>query len=413
MPGSSCDAVMTATAPVRVKRCRCAASGETHECAVVAALMCAKSARAGALRHVLDMHALRHAGRMVVVMPDGGARCTLQHWLSRGDDDVTPQHVRSVVFALAWTLRELWLLGWAHLDVKPQNVLVSARFAPASALYEMHDTRWRTHACTRGLRLIDFDHSLRVDPRQRGCRVSGIRGSPAYLPPEYAHACDSGAQSVECDLWALGVVMLECALAVRSPLCEGRSRVCVAHGCHCHDRNPDSARVANYSTFSRLLGDFDARGTLLYSVNIASVVTAMQAAGGDDNDDVRHTAAYAHHMLSAYVLCNALSVATQQQQQPQQTRSTQGLAARLERASTPGLRARAAAVVQNGVLPALGADGAALLGCLLAWDPVTRLSVVQRLSHHRYFDALRVANASSRTKDAAASAARRRIITSV
>jgi hypothetical protein len=96
-----------------------------------------------------------------------------------------------VGIALARTLAYLHGRGLLHRDLKPSNVAWSATGSPV---------------------LLDFGVATWFEPRAASQDAStidrcAIAGTPAYLPPEAFHGAPA---STAFDLWALGVVLIEC-----------------------------------------------------------------------------------------------------------------------------------------------------------------------------------------------------------
>ncbi|XP_022097435.1 serine/threonine-protein kinase ULK3-like [Acanthaster planci] len=95
------------------------------------------------------------------------------------------QTVRVFVRQIASALHHLQLENITHMDLKPQNLLLSNSYDPV-------------------LKLADFGFALYMT---EDVRADSLRGSPLYMAPEII--CE-GRYDAKVDLWSVGVIMFEC-----------------------------------------------------------------------------------------------------------------------------------------------------------------------------------------------------------
>ncbi|XP_048583475.1 serine/threonine-protein kinase ULK3 isoform X2 [Nematostella vectensis] len=91
---------------------------------------------------------------------------------------------RKFLRQLACALQYMRSYDVAHMDLKPQNLLLSSRHNPV-------------------LKIADFGFAQKLHPNSE---ASNIRGSPLYMAPEMI-CCQSYDASV--DLWSVGVILYE------------------------------------------------------------------------------------------------------------------------------------------------------------------------------------------------------------
>ncbi|KAJ2003255.1 mitosis inhibitor protein kinase swe1, partial [Coemansia thaxteri] len=196
---------------------------------------------------------------------------SLAAWLdsraAAGDDRLSEPLAWAVLAHAAASLDRLHERGIAHLDVKPANFLLGARFTEPGA---ERDDGW--------LQLADFGHAVRVPPPRDAWVDEGDR---EYMAPELLH----GVYSTAADVFSLGMMMLEIVADVVLP----------ANGPDWH-----SLRVARFDdpaflhlpyspllldTIKRMLEPDHARRVPLPDV-LATARAAMDAASDVDDDDV-------------------------------------------------------------------------------------------------------------------------------
>ncbi len=111
------------------------------------------------------------------------------------DDELDDEQVLDIGLALAAALSHAHARGVIHRDIKPQNVLVPSRPAPAEGAREVSVVAKLTDF--GGARLADEDALT---------RTGDVLGTLAYMAPEQSEGRDVGAQA---DLYALALVLYE------------------------------------------------------------------------------------------------------------------------------------------------------------------------------------------------------------
>ncbi|UYV66224.1 STK17B [Cordylochernes scorpioides] len=173
-----------------VKRCRHRASGTLY------AAKCLRRRRAGwaaavheaavlqqcrGARHVVGLHeAFDGGGELTLVLELAGGG-ELQHTLDRGDllgESLTCRLLAQTLRGLA----PLHALRIAHLDIKPQNILLTAPLPDGD------------------VKLCDFGISRVLS---EGVEVREIIGTPDYVAPEILHY---NPISLATDMWSVGVL---------------------------------------------------------------------------------------------------------------------------------------------------------------------------------------------------------------
>ncbi len=119
---------------------------------------------------------------IVMEFVDGGS---LRDVLLRGDSELSEVETTAVAVALLRALSAAHKEGFLHRDIKPANVMISPHGQ---------------------VKLGDFGVASKLSEIQAGLHNAQV-GTPGYIAPE----CLAGsAASVRSDLYALGVVLLEC-----------------------------------------------------------------------------------------------------------------------------------------------------------------------------------------------------------
>jgi serine/threonine-protein kinase len=103
--------------------------------------------------------------------------------LAARNDDVLAENIGNCLIELAIAIEHVHESGFIHLDVKPENVLLSRNGA---------------------LRLVDFDSALPKPPEPK--RMSENPGTPAYMAPEQIRRQPIDHRT---DQWAYGVTAYE------------------------------------------------------------------------------------------------------------------------------------------------------------------------------------------------------------
>ncbi|BFY97177.1 hypothetical protein BsWGS_00217 [Bradybaena similaris] len=97
-----------------------------------------------------------------------------------------PEHVvKRFLQQIALAMKFLWDHNVAHMDLKPQNILLTSSSNPQ-------------------LKLADFGFAKHL---YEGDRLHVMRGSPLYMAPEII--CN-GIYDSRVDLWSIGVILYEC-----------------------------------------------------------------------------------------------------------------------------------------------------------------------------------------------------------
>lgn len=132
--------------------------------------------------------------------------------------------LRTVIDELATALQDVHAVGLVHRDIKPENILIRRR-DPLDLV------------------LTDFSISSILDVTQR---FTGVARTLPYASPESL----SGVIDFKCDFWALGMLILECAIG-KHPF-SGLSEAVVMH--HLTTRHIDLAAVTDRNVRKLLLG---------------------------------------------------------------------------------------------------------------------------------------------------------------
>jgi len=120
---------------------------------------------------------------------------TLALVLTQRGKPFPPAEAAAIVRSLAFAVQVAHDKGVVHRDLKPSNVLF--------------DTERREFVVT------DFGLARLTNPDDLASTLTGMAGTPAYMPPEQARA-DSPAIGPRSDVYALGVVLFE-LLTMRLP----------------------------------------------------------------------------------------------------------------------------------------------------------------------------------------------------
>jgi len=144
---------------------------------------------------VYDMHYLpwRNAGVLIMAMEwvDGGS---LRDWLQANESnrEVRVRHGRKLIMQACSCLSALHRHGVAHLDIKPENLLLTR-----DGVLKVSDL-----GAAQCLNTI-----LRSSA---GARPSVLRhGTPHYMSPEQFAADDSREIGVQSDIYAVGIILYE------------------------------------------------------------------------------------------------------------------------------------------------------------------------------------------------------------
>jgi serine/threonine protein kinase len=138
------------------------------------------------------------------------------------DGALAPAVLHTVIHELATALRDVHAVGLVHRDLKPENILIRSR-QPLDLV------------------LTDFSISSILDVTQR---FTGVARTLPYASPESL----SGVIDFKSDFWAMGMLILECAVG-RHPFA-GLSEAVVMH--HLTTRNIDLSAVTD-SNIRKLL----------------------------------------------------------------------------------------------------------------------------------------------------------------
>jgi serine/threonine protein kinase len=103
-----------------------------------------------------------------------------------GACDYDERHVGRIMRQVVAAIEALHACGWLHLDLKPQNILLTDQAA-------------RGMECVR---LCDFGMAMRMENAQ-GASGQVVLGTPGYAPPEALRGEGYGRHS---DIWGLGLL---------------------------------------------------------------------------------------------------------------------------------------------------------------------------------------------------------------
>ncbi len=107
-----------------------------------------------------------------------------------GADENISKHI---ILGIAKPLEYLHACGICHLDLKPENVLLT----------QVADSQEITH---EHVKICDFGES--VIGCKSGMKLSGLCGSPGFFAPEMIIA-EGGYNGFAADIWSVGCIMLE------------------------------------------------------------------------------------------------------------------------------------------------------------------------------------------------------------
>lgn len=127
---------------------------------------------------VIDLYV--HAGEVVMILEYAG-HGDLFDSNSNGEFQ---EHYETILKQISSALEYLHSRNIAHLDLKPDNIVVKS-ISPFQ------------------IALIDFGLSLNVP-----CLTSRLFGTPDYLPPEIAKFSHEFIYNTDCDIWQFGVMTL-------------------------------------------------------------------------------------------------------------------------------------------------------------------------------------------------------------
>ncbi|OWZ21603.1 Cleavage induced protein [Phytophthora megakarya] len=150
----------------------------------------------GGHNSIVDLRDVYVEGRklfLVTELARGGE--LFEHIVAYGS--FSESKARDVASEMASALSFLHRHGLVHKDVKPENILLSARVVDhTSGVYR----RGNRHESTSLVKLADFGSA---GPAGMDTNLEDI-GTAAYLPPELL---TTGVCTSACDMWALGCVL--------------------------------------------------------------------------------------------------------------------------------------------------------------------------------------------------------------
>lgn len=101
----------------------------------------------------------------------------------RRDDKVDESEIRKIIMNILFSLDFMHKRGILHKDIKPANILLSAR--PKNNLK---------------IKVADFGFSCKLDDKER---IYGRCGTPGYMAPEIFN---NFGFTVKADIYSLGVI---------------------------------------------------------------------------------------------------------------------------------------------------------------------------------------------------------------
>ncbi|CAH1796451.1 unnamed protein product [Owenia fusiformis] len=135
-------------------------------------------------RHIVELKDFQWDDKYIYLIMEYSAGGDLSKFIR--SKRALPQHiVKKFLQQIAQALQFLRSKNVAHMDLKPQNILLSATHSPI-------------------LKIADFGFAQHLRTDQD---VDILRGSPLYMAPEII--CDRRYHP-KCDLWSVGVILYEC-----------------------------------------------------------------------------------------------------------------------------------------------------------------------------------------------------------
>jgi serine/threonine protein kinase len=137
-----------------------------------------------------------HANKHIYLVMDLSF-CDLQTYCRKWEAVIGPRFFREVARGILEGLETLHHVGIAHLDLKPENILVSRDLPP----YMLSSKHFKI--CDLGLCVISEVPNEEI-------KVDTLKGTPGFISPEMV-LCSPGSfiEGRHCDMWSLGVLLLE------------------------------------------------------------------------------------------------------------------------------------------------------------------------------------------------------------
>lgn len=134
--------------------------------------------------HIVEMKDFMWDERYIFIVMEYCGGGDLSHWI-KSRKSLPEKHVKRFLQQLAKALQFLRSENICHMDLKPQNILLSSPVNPV-------------------LKLADFGFAQYLNTHDD---ATSLRGSPLYMAPEILlrHKYDARV-----DLWSVGVILYEC-----------------------------------------------------------------------------------------------------------------------------------------------------------------------------------------------------------
>ncbi|KNC49937.1 uncharacterized protein AMSG_11954 [Thecamonas trahens ATCC 50062] len=148
---------------------------------------------------------VRGMAAMVLGYADGGSLADVMRSAYSRRKSLTPAVAMHFATQLALALKHVHDAGYAHLDLKPANVLLAsaqAGMVASSARWKAANRLGRQQAVVK---LSDFGVAA-VAPGPGEPRLTGLAGSPPYMAPEMLSGAGYGR---EADVFSFGVLLYE------------------------------------------------------------------------------------------------------------------------------------------------------------------------------------------------------------
>lgn len=119
------------------------------------------------------------------------------------DDDgsLTEQKTRNCIREVLKALDYLHRRNVAHLDIKPQNILLNSNNLEGKKTVEFRSTvKLTSRSLSDGLKLCDFGFSRAIEGNSNVCE---IQGTPDFVAPEIIQY---EPLSLKTDIWSIGVL---------------------------------------------------------------------------------------------------------------------------------------------------------------------------------------------------------------
>lgn len=150
-------------------------------------------------RHIVQMLDFQWDNSFIYMIFEfcpGGELATIMHLKRCFPEEIVQHFLQQIASALQF----LRTNNISHMDLKPQNILISG-ISFVNLLNELNSFKvWRNVV----LKVIDFGFSQHLSDEEIS---TSFRGSPLYMAPEFFNASEYDARV---DLWSIGVILYQC-----------------------------------------------------------------------------------------------------------------------------------------------------------------------------------------------------------